>query len=185
MSIYQVIQGGVLVGPVELPPVPGAGQLLPDGFIKLQTELAKPNAGRAWAWDGTKAVQLLDQLGIYYRITDGTAVSHQTLGPLPEDLTSQPRPSPEHVWTGASWEVSLTLQAANRQAMASSLCAQVDAAADAARAAVAGDPLRAVEYDRARIEAEQFAAAGYLGEVSECVRSRVWAHDDGGSASAS
>ncbi|MEI2648787.1 MAG: hypothetical protein V9G15_07190 [Dermatophilaceae bacterium] len=28
-------------------------------------------------------------------------------------------------------------------------------------------------------------AAGYLGEVSECVRSRVWAHDDGGSASAS
>lgn len=41
------------------------------------------------------------------------------------------------------------------------LCAQIDAAADAARSLVAGDPLRAVEYDRARIEAQAFAEAGY------------------------
>lgn len=41
------------------------------------------------------------------------------------------------------------------------LCSLVDVAADAARAAVAGDPLRAVEYDRARIEAQAFAGAGY------------------------
>lgn len=53
------------------------------------------------------------------------------------------------------------------------LCAQVDSAADAARRAVAGDPLRAVEYDRARIEAEQFAAAGYQGEVPPMVA--AWA----------
>ncbi|MBS4151975.1 phage tail protein [Pseudomonas balearica] len=38
---------------------------------------------------------------------------------------------------------------------------QIDVAADAARARVAGDPLRAVEYDRARIEAQAFADAGY------------------------
>lgn len=38
---------------------------------------------------------------------------------------------------------------------------RIDAAADAARARVAGDPLRAVEYDRARIEAQAFADAGY------------------------
>lgn len=48
---------------------------------------------------------------------------------------------------------------------ADELCARIDAAADAARAAVAGDPLRAVEYDRARIEAQAFADAGYPAEA--------------------
>jgi len=41
------------------------------------------------------------------------------------------------------------------------LCQHIDTAADAARSRVAGDPLRAVEYDRARIEAQAFADAGY------------------------
>lgn len=41
------------------------------------------------------------------------------------------------------------------------LCDSVDAAADAARSRVAGDPLRAVEYDRAASEAQAFADAGY------------------------
>lgn len=49
----------------------------------------------------------------------------------------------------------------------------VDSAADAARQTVAGDPLRAVEYDRARIEAEQFAAAGFQGNVPPMVA--AWA----------
>jgi len=44
---------------------------------------------------------------------------------------------------------------------AEELCAHVDTAADEARRKVAGDPLRAVEYDRARIEAQTFADAGY------------------------
>lgn len=49
----------------------------------------------------------------------------------------------------------------------------VDDAADRARYAVAGDPLRAVEYDRARLEAEQFAAADFQGEVPPMVA--AWA----------
>ncbi|WP_252275229.1 hypothetical protein [Pseudomonas subflava] len=53
------------------------------------------------------------------------------------------------------------------------LCQRIDDAADAARAKVAGDPLRAVEYDRARLEAEAFAAAGYQGEVPRMVA--AWA----------
>lgn len=53
------------------------------------------------------------------------------------------------------------------------LCNRIDTAADAARRAVAGDPLRAVEYDRARLAAEQFAAAGYEGEVPAMVA--AWA----------
>lgn len=53
------------------------------------------------------------------------------------------------------------------------LCQCIDTAADSARRAVAGDPLRAVEYDRARQAAEQFAAADYQGEVPGMVA--AWA----------
>lgn len=41
------------------------------------------------------------------------------------------------------------------------LCADIDEAADAARRAVAGDPLRAVEYERSATEAQTFKVAGY------------------------
>ncbi len=53
------------------------------------------------------------------------------------------------------------------------LCSRVDAAADKARAKVAGDPLRAVEYDRSRLEAEAYKASGYQGEVPRMVA--AWA----------
>lgn len=58
---------------------------------------------------------------------------------------------------------------ATPQPSSTDLCTQIDNAADAARRAVAGDPLRAVEYDRARLAAEQFAAADYQGEVPAMV----------------
>ena len=45
------------------------------------------------------------------------------------------------------------------------LCAQIDAAADTARRAVAGDPLRAVEYEKSAIEAQAFKSAGYPAEA--------------------
>lgn len=53
------------------------------------------------------------------------------------------------------------------------LCTLVDRAADAARARVAGDPLRAVEYERSAAEARAFADAGYQGEVPRTVA--AWA----------
>lgn len=46
-----------------------------------------------------------------------------------------------------------------------SLLDMIDVAADAARRAVAGDPLRAVEYDRAATEAQVFKDAGYPPEA--------------------
>jgi hypothetical protein len=49
----------------------------------------------------------------------------------------------------------------------------IDQAADAARAAVVGDPLRAVEYDRAAAEAQAFKAADYQGSVPPMVA--AWA----------
>lgn len=44
---------------------------------------------------------------------------------------------------------------------AAALCALIDTAADTARRVVAGDPLRAVEYERAATEAQAFKDAGY------------------------
>lgn len=56
---------------------------------------------------------------------------------------------------------------------AEALCLKIDTAADAARRAVAGDPLRAVEYERAAAEAKAFAAANYQGDVPPMVA--AWA----------
>lgn len=53
------------------------------------------------------------------------------------------------------------------------LCGRIDKVTDAARYKVAGDPLRAVEYDRARLAAETYAAAGYQGEVPAMVAAWV------------
>ena len=58
-------------------------------------------------------------------------------------------------------------------ALRSSLCQQVDDAADVARRAVVGDPLRAVEYERAAAEARAFTDAGYQGTVPPMVA--AWA----------
>ncbi len=58
------------------------------------------------------------------------------------------------------------------------LCSMIDRAADTTRRAVAGDPMRAVEYDRTRLQAEQFAAAGYQGEVPAMVAAWVTSERD-------
>lgn len=53
------------------------------------------------------------------------------------------------------------------------LLARIDRAADAARLAVAGDPLRAAEYQIAEAEARAYQAGGYAGECPPSVKS--WA----------
>ena len=50
---------------------------------------------------------------------------------------------------------------------------QIDEAADAARIAVLGDSLRALEYERAATEAKAFAATGYTGDMPPSVQ--AWA----------
>lgn len=102
-----------------------------------------------------------DHRGTVYSTTTGEAQQHSELGELPAGLTSESRPSADHLWTGTTWALDAALQAANLLALQVSLCQQIDTAADAARRAVAGDPLRAVEYDRAAVEAQAFALAGY------------------------
>lgn len=173
MHIYIADDAGVLSGPVELPVIPGIGIQVPSNAIQLAAKLAKPAAGKAWALVAGQPLQLADHRGTVYRTDTGAAEQHTELGNLPEGLTTVPRPSVDHSWSGNAWTFDATLQAANRQALSVNLCQSVDTAADAARAAVAGDALRAVEYDRARIEAEQFASANYQGTLPPMVA--AWA----------
>jgi hypothetical protein len=65
----------------------------------------------------------------------------------------------EQVWIETS---------ASAQALPAVIAA-IDAAADAARTAAIGDPARAIEYQRAEMQARAYAAAGYAGTVPRCV----------------
>lgn len=173
MHIYIADNAGALAGPVELPTIPGIGIQMPSNAISLPNKLAKPAAGKVWALVGGQPAQLADHRGEVYSTESGAAQQHDALGDLPEGLTTAPRPSADHSWSGNAWAFDAELQAANRLALLDTLCQRIDTAADTARRAVAGDPLRAVEYDRARLAAEQFAAADYQGEVPAMVA--AWA----------
>jgi len=173
MHIYIADKTGELSGPVALPVIPGLGIQVPSNAVQVANKLANPAAGKVWALVGGQPQQMADHRGTVYRTDTGAAEQRTELGNLPEGLTTLPRPSDNHSWSGNAWIFDATLQAANLQALTVDLCQSVDTAADAARSAVAGDPLRAVEYDRARLEAEQFAAAGYQGNVPAMVA--AWA----------
>lgn len=174
MSVIYVISSiGELSGPVELPPIPGMGIQLPSNAISLPEQLPPPAAGHAWSVVGDAVQQVPDNRGTVYSTDTGAEQQYTELGELPDGLTTEPRPSADHVWAGGEWVVDEALRAANRQAMLLSLCNSIDTTADRARLQVAGDPLRAVEYDRARLQAEQFAAADYQGDVPPMVA--AWA----------
>lgn len=82
------------------------------------------------------------------------------------------RPSDKRVITGPNGDPQLA-DLESPQVTEADLCMLIDQAADRARTAVAGDPLRAVEYERAALEAQAFADAGYQGNVPPMVA--AWA----------
>jgi hypothetical protein len=81
-----------------------------------------------------------------------------------EDDGSQDAFIPQHLVTITAIEAAELTQPAIEPITAIGLCLAIDTAADAARRAVAGDPLRAVEYERAADQAQAFKAAGYPAE---------------------
>ncbi|SFT49137.1 hypothetical protein [Pseudomonas marincola] len=164
MYTYIADSAGVLTGPAELPVTPGLGIQVPSNAFQLAIELAQPAAGCVWVLVDGKPQQLADHRGTVYSAVTGAAEQHTELGELPEGLTTEQRPTADHSWTGSSWAFDASKQATNRLALSVSLCETVDAAADAARLKVAGDPLRATEYERAAIEAQAFKDAGYPAE---------------------
>ncbi|MGE8148518.1 phage tail protein [Pseudomonas frederiksbergensis] len=78
-----------------------------------------------------------------------------------EDGLRPPQPSPAHGWDGDQWVLDVAKRALLEQQDSARLCAKVDAAADRARNALAGDPLRAMEYAQAAADAQAFIDEGY------------------------
>lgn len=72
-----------------------------------------------------------------------------------------PQPSAAHDWNGENWVVDPAHAERLDQQEAECLCAKVDAAADSARIALAGDPLKAMEYAQAAADAQAYQDAGY------------------------
>lgn len=144
--------------------VPAGAYLEPPPTAAAQQAVLRGDAG----W-----YLVEDHRGRYYRTDTGAAERFADFGPLPDHLTATPPPSAAHAWRDGAWVFDEAKQAEQLAAQCQALCTAIDTTADAARAAVAGDPLRAVEYDRARIAAEQFAAAGYQGDVPPLVA--AWA----------
>ncbi|AXW01378.1 phage tail protein [Ralstonia pseudosolanacearum] len=104
---------------------------------------------------------------------DGSAVTIADIGTTPADVnaTETARPSAAHAWRAGKWIEDAQLKASLLVALRQRLCDQLDAAADAVRLAVVGDPLRAVEYERAADEALAYQGAGYAGDVPPSVQS--------------
>ncbi|WP_248744334.1 MULTISPECIES: phage tail protein [unclassified Pseudomonas] len=71
------------------------------------------------------------------------------------------QPSAAHDWDGEQWVLNPEKVALLDQQETERLCARVDAAADSARSVLAGDPLKALEYAQAAIDAQSFQDAGY------------------------
>jgi hypothetical protein len=72
-----------------------------------------------------------------------------------------PQPSAAHDWDGEKWVVNVDKQAALDEQETERLCTKVDATADNVRTALAGDPLKAMEYAQAAADAQAYQDAGY------------------------
>lgn len=78
-----------------------------------------------------------------------------------EDELRPAQPTPAHDWDGEKWVVDAQKVTLLEQQEAERLCAKVDAAADKARTALAGDPLKTMEYAQAAADAQAFQDACY------------------------
>lgn len=103
MSIYHQDPAGALYGPVVLPPVPGAGLLLPAGFVQLSGPLIDPGVGMAWSIVDGEPLQVEDHRGPVYDTLSGAVVEWSQLGPLPEQYTPYARPGAHYVWQDSEW----------------------------------------------------------------------------------
>jgi len=106
MRIYFFDPLGVLTGPFEwseLPQIPGLGQQLPGNAIQLENPLEPPEAGHVWVWVEGRLQQMADHRGVVFSTETGAEDKHYELGPLPEGLTKEPRPSALHHWRAGAW----------------------------------------------------------------------------------
>lgn len=107
--IYMVEECGALVGPVELPVIPGLGVQVPENSVELMQALPAPATGLAWAWVDGSAKQVVDRRGVAYSTATGVPQHYSLLGELPKGLTDKAQPSPAHVWDGSRWKYNKAL----------------------------------------------------------------------------
>lgn len=127
-----------------------------------------PASGRVLQWIDTDAMACnlpADELLLELNSEQWGLIDDRPWWVVSGTLTDQPRPSAAHVWVSDAWVEDPVRKAALLAELKDGLCRDVDAAADAARAAVAGDPLRAVEYEKSAAEAQVFKDAGYPAEA--------------------
>jgi len=78
-----------------------------------------------------------------------------------EDGLRPVQPSPAHAWNGSNWLLDAASSAMQEKQESERLCVKVDTAADSARKAIVGDPLRALEYAQATTDAQAFKDENY------------------------
>src|SRR5690606_28386362 len=114
MPYYMPQSSGELIGPLQIPVVPGHGLVVPTGAIELP-ELPPARTGCVWALRDGAAVELADHRGAYYRTDTGARVEHKGLGELPDGLATEPRPSPYHDYVDGGWVVNEAKKQAGEQ----------------------------------------------------------------------
>jgi hypothetical protein len=119
MHIYLFDDLGVLFGPAALPDVPGMGRLMPSNGIEVEELLPKADEGKVWALVDAVPVQVVDNRGVVYDVTNGVEEEWTKLGELPPSHTSLPFPGPHFVWNGSEWalDVVASVQAQRNQLM--------------------------------------------------------------------
>ncbi|WP_137936100.1 phage tail protein [Chitinivorax sp. B] len=146
------------------------------------TEQPPPPAGpqQVAVFDGQTWTLAADWRAVpLWRLATGEPCQLTQLGASPAEVgaTEQAPPSPAHVWRHGQWQLDATQAAALLLQLKTQLANQLDEAADRARQQVAGDPLRVMEYERARAEASAYQAASYRGTVPPAVQ--AWAEATG------
>ena len=58
-----------------------------------------------------------DLRGEVYDTVTGEPRQWINLGPLPDSLTTQPKPSPDHVWNGQAWVIDREVEQANQRTL--------------------------------------------------------------------
>jgi hypothetical protein len=108
-----------IVGPVELPQIPGLGVVLPGNAIELPEALPSAETGYVWVWRNGAALQLIDLRNLtVYRKDTGSVELWGELGPLPDYLTVKPRPGEYYFWVNDDWVLDLAAERTGKTARA-------------------------------------------------------------------
>jgi hypothetical protein len=148
---------GAYCGSGFVPVSKGGGLALGQSLIRPPD--VKPGFSAQWTGGAWQMVE--DNRGQWFQTADGIAVEHTLLGPLPEGLTSEPKPTPWHRWEAGVWVFDEVLEQQHHLALFDELSQKVDDAANAARERLCGGQLRAAEYKLTANEAQIFRDADY------------------------